>query len=77
MTVLARTRISPNQVTLLSILPMVAGVIAFVTLPGPMGLWLGVIGVELAYILDCADGQLARVTQTSSPVGGEPRFLNR
>ena len=74
-TVLARTRISPNQVTLLSILPMVAGVIAFVTLPGPMGLWLGVIGVELAYILDCADGQLARVTRTSSPVGGELDFL--
>ncbi len=71
----ARTPITPNQVTLLSLLPMVAGLAAWLTLPGTLGLWLGVIGVELAYILDCVDGQLARVTGRSSIIGGELDFL--
>ena len=72
---LARTRVTPNQVTLFSITPMLLGLAAWIWIPGSMGLWLGVIGVELAYILDCADGQLARVTGRSSPVGGELDFL--
>jgi phosphatidylglycerophosphate synthase len=71
----SRTPITPNQVTLLSILPMLAGLVAWLTLPGSWGLWLGVIGVELAYIMDCVDGQLARVTGRTSIIGGELDFL--
>ena len=72
---LAKTRVTPNQVTLFSITPMVAGLAAWMTMDGHWGLWLGVIGVELAYILDCADGQLARVTGRTSVVGGELDFM--
>ncbi len=72
---LAKTRITPNQVTLFSITPMLAGLAAWMCVEGPLGLWLGVLGVELAYILDCADGQLARVTGRTSVVGGELDFM--
>lgn len=72
---LAKTRVTPNQVTIISIVPMLLAVAALIAMPGHLGLWLGVLGVELAYILDCADGQLARVTGRSSPVGGELDFL--
>lgn len=72
---LAKTRITPNQVTLLSMVIAVAGFSALAALPGTLGLVLGIIGIELAYIFDCADGQLARVTGRTSPVGGELDFL--
>lgn len=32
---------------------------------------LAVVGWQVAYIFDCADGQLARLTHRSSPAGGE------
>ena len=48
---------------------------ALIGLEGPLGLWLGVIGVELSYIFDCSDGQLARVTGRTSPVGASLDFL--
>ena len=72
---LAKTKITPNQVTLVSVLPMLIAVAAFVAIPGTSGLWAGVLAVEFAYIMDCADGQLARVTGRSSPIGGELDFL--
>jgi phosphatidylglycerophosphate synthase len=72
---LAKTRITPNQVTLFSVTPMLAGLAAWVLVPGYWGLWLGVLGVQLAYILDCADGQLARFTGRTSVVGGELDFM--
>lgn len=72
---LARTRVTPNQVTLLSMVIAVAGFGALAGLPGRWGLVLGVVGIELAYIFDCADGQLARVTGRTSPVGAELDFL--
>jgi phosphatidylglycerophosphate synthase len=40
----------------------------------PVGL-LALIGWQLAYALDCADGQLARVTGQSSPAGGRVDVL--
>ncbi|MCB9528943.1 MAG: CDP-alcohol phosphatidyltransferase family protein [Myxococcales bacterium] len=71
----ARTRVTPNQVTFLSITVALAAMVPLVWLPGPLGLWLGVAGIELAYVLDCVDGQLARLTGRTSPVGGELDFL--
>lgn len=73
--VLARTRITPNQVTFFSIVVMLAAVAALVGVPGLLGLWLGVALIELSYIFDCADGQLARVTGRSSAVGASLDFL--
>src|SRR5918912_111359 len=41
--------------------------------------WGALIGgaaiIELSYVLDCADGQLARLKGTSSPVGAHLDFL--
>ncbi len=73
--ILAKTRVTPNQVTMVSIVVMLASVAAFIGLPGALGLWLGVALVEASYILDCCDGQLARVTGRTSEVGGLLDFL--
>jgi hypothetical protein len=72
---MARTRATPNQVTFVSIGVFMCAAAALALLPGALGLWLGVALVELSYIFDCADGQLARVTGRSSSVGALLDFL--
>ena len=72
---LAKTSITPNQVSLGSLVPMLAGCGCLALMEGPLGIWLGVLGVELAYILDCVDGQLARITSQTSIIGGELDFM--
>jgi phosphatidylglycerophosphate synthase len=72
---LARTPVTPNQVTFASTFVMCAALAAFVGVEGSAGLWLGVLGLELSYVLDCADGQLARVTGRTSEVGGALDFM--
>ena len=37
--------------------------------------WIALIGWQLAYALDCADGQLARVTNRTSPAGARVDVL--
>ena len=73
---LARTRVTPNQVTL-------ATLVVFAARRGDAGArarlaarWCGASRViELSYVLDCVDGQLARCKGTSSPVGAHLDFL--
>ncbi|MGK0358420.1 MAG: phosphatidylglycerophosphate synthase [Bradymonadia bacterium] len=72
---LANTRVTPNQVTVVSMLVQLIAAALFIAVPGWLGLVLGVVAVELSYIFDCVDGQLARVTGRSSPVGGLFDFL--
>lgn len=72
---LANTRVTPNQVTVISMLVQLVAAALFIAVPGWLGLLLGVAAVELSYIFDCVDGQLARVTGRSSPVGGMFDFL--
>jgi phosphatidylglycerophosphate synthase len=72
---LARTRITPNQVTLMT-LPVFLGGAAMVALLPTWGALVGGAAIiELSYVLDCADGQLARLKGTSSPVGAHLDFL--
>jgi len=72
---LARTGITPNQVTFLTLPVFLAGAVVLALLPS----WGALIGaaaiIELSYVLDCADGQLARLKGTSSPVGAHLDFL--
>ena len=72
---LERTSITPNQVTLatLAVFTAAAGTIACV--PSWRGLLVGVGILEFAYVLDCVDGQLARLRGTSTPVGAHLDFL--
>jgi phosphatidylglycerophosphate synthase len=72
---LQRTSITPNQITLatLVVFAAAAGIIAFV--PTWTGLLLGAAVLEFAYVLDCVDGQLARLRGTSSAIGAHLDFL--
>jgi phosphatidylglycerophosphate synthase len=72
---LARTSVTPNQITLATLPVFLAGAAVMAFLPSWRMLCLGVAIIELSYVLDCADGQLARLKGTSSPVGAHLDFL--
>jgi hypothetical protein len=72
---LAGSRITPNQVTFASLASFVAAMVVLVGWPGHAGLLIAVAVLEFSYVLDCADGQLARLRGTSSPVGAHLDFL--
>jgi phosphatidylglycerophosphate synthase len=72
---LARTRITPNQVTLATLVVFVGGGAVLALSPGHGALVGAVALLELSYVLDCVDGQLARWKGTSSPVGAHLDFL--
>ena len=69
--IIADSPVTPNQVTVASgIASFLAGL--FVVLSIFYAPWLAAVGGVLLFvsvILDCADGQLARLRKTSSPVG--------
>ncbi|MES1172025.1 MAG: CDP-alcohol phosphatidyltransferase family protein [Bacteroidota bacterium] len=72
---LQRTSVTPNQVTLATLIVFAgaAAILAFV--PAWRGLLVGAAVLEFAYVLDCVDGQLARLRGTSSPIGAHLDFL--
>jgi phosphatidylglycerophosphate synthase len=72
---LEKSSVTPNQVTFASLVVFAAGVAVLVAMPGIRGLALGVLVIELSYVLDCVDGQLARLRGTSSPIGAHLDFL--
>ena len=69
------TRVTPNQITLSAVFVALASVALLLVLPGHLGLILAVVVFELSYVLDCADGMLARWRGTASPVGHLLDFL--
>jgi len=71
----SKTRITPNQITFVSTLIMIIAVLCLALVKGWIGLTAAIIGIELSYIFDCVDGQLARVTKRSSAVGGDLDFM--
>ena len=72
---LERGPITPNQVTFLSIFTALGAAALLVLWPGWAGLMAGALVLQLSYVLDCADGQLARLRGISSPVGHLLDFL--
>ncbi|GAA1809579.1 CDP-alcohol phosphatidyltransferase family protein [Planosporangium flavigriseum] len=79
-----RLRWTPTTLTACNLVLGVATSVGVLLLAGPMAVgdvsaWL--VGLtawtlwQLAYIADCADGQLARVTSTASPAGGRLDIL--
>jgi phosphatidylglycerophosphate synthase len=72
---LQRSPVTPNQITLASLVVFIAAGILLVAVPGWHGLLIGVAVIELSYVLDCVDGQLARLRGTSSVVGAHLDFL--
>jgi len=72
---LRATRVAPNQVTLATLIVFAAGAALLVLAPGWRMLVAAAAVIELSYVLDCVDGQLARLTGTSSPIGAHLDFL--
>jgi len=72
---LRATPITPNQITLLTLVVFAGGAALLALGPGWRNLIIATAIIELSYVLDCADGQLARLRGTSSPVGAHLDFL--
>jgi hypothetical protein len=72
---LRNTRVTPNQVTFLSAVVAAGAAAMFVALPGHLGLVLAALVFELSFVLDCVDGQLARLRKITSVVGHLLDFL--
>lgn len=64
-----QTRISPNALTISSLIVALFGCSLFATGTRSNELW-GLLLVQISYVVDCADGQLARFKKQFSPVGG-------
>jgi phosphatidylglycerophosphate synthase len=72
---LKATPITPNQVTFLSAAIAAAACAMFALLPGYGWLVAAAAVFELSFVLDCVDGQLARLRKTASPLGHLLDFL--
>jgi phosphatidylglycerophosphate synthase len=71
----AGTRITPNQITLASFVVGMVSAGLLIVLPGHLGLVVAVLVYQLSYVLDCADGMLARWRGVASPAGHLLDFL--
>lgn len=73
---LRNTPITPNQVTFLAtVVCAAAGAILALTPGSYWGLVIGALVFELSFVLDCVDGQLARLKKIASPLGHLLDFL--
>src|SRR5215475_6317151 len=71
----ADSRVTPNQITLASLLVGLFSAALFVLLPGRPGLVVAALVFEVSYVLDCADGMLARLRHKQSTAGHLFDFL--
>jgi phosphatidylglycerophosphate synthase len=69
------TKLTPNQVTLASFVVGIASAGLLIALPGHIGLIVAVLVYQASYVLDCADGMLARWRGIASPAGHLLDFL--
>ena len=67
--VLAKTPVTPNQVSVASVFFAAAGAASFALLPWPLSAFAGLILLFFWHVLDGADGDLARRTGRASPIG--------
>jgi hypothetical protein len=67
--------ITPNQITFLSLAVALLADAALLFCPGYTGLWSAALLLYLAFVLDCTDGQLARLRSQTSSVGSYLDFL--
>lgn len=72
---LRATPVTPNQVTFLSLFVSLLSAATLVLWRERLGLGVAAALVYLAFVLDCVDGQLARITGRTSEVGSYLDFL--
>ncbi|HUS30021.1 MAG TPA: CDP-alcohol phosphatidyltransferase family protein [Kofleriaceae bacterium] len=73
--VLRNTRITPNQITFGSAIVAAIACALFIAWPTWTGLIVAAAIFEFSFVLDCADGQLARHRKIASPIGHLLDFL--
>jgi phosphatidylglycerophosphate synthase len=66
---LAKTPITPNQVTIINLVLFLVAAVLFVVLDDYRGGLVAIAVLELSYMLDCADGMLARHKKLASKAG--------
>ena len=69
------TPLTPNQVTFGSAIVAAGACAMFALLPGWLWLVVAALLFEFSFVLDCADGMLARLRKVASPVGHLLDFL--
>jgi len=69
------TPLTPNQVTFLSAIVAAGACAMFALLPGWLWLVVAALVFEFSFVLDCADGMLARLRKIASPAGHLLDFL--
>jgi phosphatidylglycerophosphate synthase len=69
------TRVTPNQVSFLAIAVAAGGCAMLVLWRTWIGLGAAGLTLQLAYVIDCVDGQLARIKSMASPVGALLDFM--
>lgn len=72
---LRRTPLTPNQVTILGVVVFLGCAAVLIGWRDPWGFVAAAAVLELAYIFDCADGQLARLKGMTSEIGAHFDFL--
>jgi phosphatidylglycerophosphate synthase len=69
------TSITPNQVSFLAIAVAAGACAVLILWRDWYGLIVAGLGLQLAYVIDCVDGQLARIKNMASPVGALLDFM--
>jgi phosphatidylglycerophosphate synthase len=72
---LRATSVTPNQVTFVSVTVFAAAAALLVGWRSHVGLVAAALTAQLSYVLDCTDGQLARIKSMSTPVGALLDFM--
>lgn len=69
------TPLTPNQVTFLGAFVFLFAAILLIVWPTATGFLVAALIIQFSYLLDCADGQLARLKSMTSDVGAHLDFL--
>ncbi len=69
------TSVTPNQVSFLAITVAAGGCATLILWRTWLGLIVAGLLLQLAYVIDCVDGQLARLKSMASPVGALLDFM--
>jgi phosphatidylglycerophosphate synthase len=72
---LRNTRVTPNQVSFFAIAVAAGGCATLIWWRTWLGLIVAGLLLQLAYVVDCVDGQLARIKSMASPVGALLDFM--
>ncbi len=72
---LRNSPVTPNQISFAAIAVAAGGCATLILWRTWLGLIVAGLILQLAYVIDCVDGQLARLKQLSSPVGALLDFM--